>query len=154
VCPRASPSPFAMMRPSTSVGPPAANGITMVIGRVGKSSARAIPVNASVAASAAAKIDLFIEVSLDGAKSRVPRVPGQVRRASAQFNNLFGELVQPVARSVAADEIVVAEPVKIAAVDVGGVHHDVHILGDGPGLVMAHQRPFHEIVALAVAVEA
>ncbi len=33
--PSASPSAGASMRPSTSIGPPAANGTTMVTGRVG-----------------------------------------------------------------------------------------------------------------------
>src|SRR5580700_5565194 len=52
--PRISLTRCAITRPSTSVGPPAANGTTMVTGRVGQSCAPAVPVRASNPASAKA----------------------------------------------------------------------------------------------------
>ena len=66
---------------------------------------------------------------------------------------VLGELVQPVAGAVAADEVVVAQPVEIAAVDIGRMHDDVHVLLDGHRLVVADQRTLDQIVALAVAIE-
>src|SRR5262249_55298551 len=51
--PSTSLSPWARMRPATSLGPPAANGTTRVSGRLGKFCAEAMPVEASSASSAA-----------------------------------------------------------------------------------------------------
>src|SRR5262249_40785224 len=50
--PRTSLSPWARMRPATSLGPPAANGTTRVSGRVGKFCAGAVPAEASSASIA------------------------------------------------------------------------------------------------------
>jgi hypothetical protein len=61
--------------------------------------------------------------------------------------------VQPVAGAVAADKVIVAQPIQIAAVDIGRMHDDIHVLRDGPRLVIAYQRPFDKIVALAVAIK-
>jgi hypothetical protein len=55
----------AMTRPSTSVGPPAANGMTIVTGRVGKSCAPAEAPNAIVAAAIAANNLIFISSNSD-----------------------------------------------------------------------------------------
>src|SRR5665213_4091224 len=54
VCLRISPMRCANSRAITSLGPPAANGLTMVIGRLGHSSALApaVKVNAATASSA------------------------------------------------------------------------------------------------------
>jgi hypothetical protein len=52
---------WAIIRPIVSWGPPAANGITIVIGRVGKSWAMAEPVIA-IAVKAAANSSFFIVV--------------------------------------------------------------------------------------------
>ena len=53
----------ATMRPSTSVGPPAANGMIMVIERLGKSSAFAGTVTAKIVAASAARTLFFIGIS-------------------------------------------------------------------------------------------
>jgi len=49
--PSVSPSVGCRMRASESIGPPAANGTTMVIGRLGQSSALAPETNAASAAA-------------------------------------------------------------------------------------------------------
>src|SRR5690348_17401246 len=40
------------------------------------------------------------------------------------------------------------------AADVGRMHDDIHVLGDGHRLVAADQRPLDQVVTLAVAVQA
>jgi hypothetical protein len=53
----------AMMRPIVSCGPPAANGMTIVTERVGKSSAAAGPASANAATAAAIKIFFIFVIS-------------------------------------------------------------------------------------------
>src|SRR5581483_9394821 len=72
---------------------------------------------------------------------------------SADLFHHLGELVDAVSRTVAADNVVVAQPVQVPTIRVGWMHDDVHVLLDGPRLVAADQRPFDEVVALAVAIE-
>src|SRR5262245_23608997 len=69
VCPNSSPMRCAWMRALTSMPPPAANGTTSVIGRLGHSSPAATAVRAIVAA-AAALIRLSMGFSLSAAASR------------------------------------------------------------------------------------
>jgi hypothetical protein len=64
VWPKTSPMRAATMRPRISVGPPAANGMTMVSEREGKSSARAGSAQANVAAANAATIRNFMSMVL------------------------------------------------------------------------------------------
>src|SRR5947209_11116759 len=72
---------------------------------------------------------------------------------NVDLDDLFREVVDAVAGTVAADDIVVAQPVQIAAVRVGRMDNDVHVLLDHPRLVAANERPLDQIVALAVAIE-
>src|SRR5436189_5826753 len=74
-------------------------------------------------------------------------------RSDVDLDDLFRELVDAVAGAVAADDVVVAEPVQIADVRVGRVDDDVHILLDRPRLVAANERPLDQIVALTVTIE-
>src|SRR5262249_48993737 len=62
--PSTSPIRAATMRPSTSVGPPAANGMIMVSGRVGKSCAPAGPAILASAARSAPNTTLRMGNSL------------------------------------------------------------------------------------------
>src|ERR1041385_2899225 len=48
-------------------------------------------------------------------------------RPASNLGDRLGKLVQPVARTIAGDEVVVAQPVDIALVHVGRVHDDVHV---------------------------
>src|SRR5450830_248596 len=101
-----------MTRPSTSVGPPAANGMTMVSWRVGKFCAPADPVSASTLANAAVMIAFFNECSstLGGGPSRSWRRRSRLPIGwLAHLDDLFRELVQPVARAIPADQIIVAQ---------------------------------------------
>src|SRR6187399_2001737 len=69
------------------------------------------------------------------------------------LDHLFGKLVQPVARAVTADQVIVAQPVEIASVGIGRVHDDVHVLLDFPWLVMTNQRALDHVIPLAVAIK-
>ena len=84
---------------------------------------------------------------------RQRRLPVKPEQALTGFDDFFGEPVQPVARPVAADQIIVAQPVEIAGVDIRRMDDDVHVLLDGHRLVVAHQRPLDQVVALAVAIK-
>src|ERR1700693_2157589 len=75
-------------------------------------------------------------------------------RGLSELGDLFGEVVQPFARAVRSDQPIVAVPRQHAALDIGWVHDDVHVLFDVHRLVIADERPFDEIVALAVAMQA
>src|SRR5947207_15272525 len=74
-------------------------------------------------------------------------------RSDVDLDDLFREVVDAVAGAVAADDVVIAQPVQIAAVRVGRMDDDVHVLLDRPRLVAANERPLDQIVALAVAIE-
>src|SRR5581483_7945021 len=149
----------AMMRPIVSCGPPAANGMTMVTGRDGKLCAAAEPAmpSAASAPTATANIVFLIVVVLPLSCGILAVIntggQGAIRPPLPDFGDFFGKLVQPVAGAVAADDVVVAQPVEIAAVDVGRVHDNVHILLDRHRLIVAHQRTLDEVVALAVAIK-
>src|SRR6476620_9672349 len=104
VCPSSSPMRYATMRPIVSCGPPAANGITIVTGRVGKSWAPADPANASAARAAANSaffivvLVVFVVLSADR-QSLARRAPsgqaGQTERLTG-FDDVLGEVMQPV----------------------------------------------------------
>src|SRR6185312_16335117 len=143
VWPRISPMRCAITRPSTSVGPPAANGMIIVTARSGKPAAPAVPVSARKPASAAAITVLYI----------VTVTPLDGKFGLSGFDYLFRKLMQAIAGSVAADKVIVAQPVQVAAVNVGGVDDDVHVLLDRHRFVVAHQRPLDQVVPLAVAIE-
>src|SRR5262249_48744874 len=66
---------------------------------------------------------------------------------------LWGKRVPPPRGPRRLDYVVVAHPRGDVAVNIGRVHHDVHVFLNRHRLVVAHQRPFDQIVALAVAVE-
>src|SRR3974390_1250883 len=72
----------------------------------------------------------------------------------SNLDDLFWEPVQATSGPITTDQVIVAQPVEIAAADVGRVHHDVHILGDWDRLVVADQWALDQIVALAVAIKA
>src|SRR3954466_5261614 len=74
-------------------------------------------------------------------------------RGSTHLHHRFREIVDAAHRAVAADDVVVAQPIEIAAVLVGRVDDDVHVLLDGPRLVPPNEWTLDEIVALAVAIE-
>src|SRR5262245_24303733 len=154
VWPSNSPMRCATMRPMVSCGPPAANGMTMVTGRVGKSWAPAGAANAS-AAKAAANSAFFIVVLQMRKALRGGRPPVKRGRQAwlTDLEDVLGELVQPVARAVAADEVVVAEPVEIARVDIRRMDDDIHVLFNDHGFIVAHKRPLHQVVALAVTIK-
>src|SRR5579884_3505552 len=84
-------------------------------------------------------------------KRRRGNFPARGAAGSAELGDDFREVVQPLARPVRADQIIVADPRHHVAADVGRVHHDVHVLGDRHRLVVANERPLDQIVALAVA---
>src|SRR5918993_3649952 len=69
-------------RPSTSVGPPAANGITLVTGRVGQSCAPAVAVSATSPAPAAARTLFSMAFSSLFFGTLYLRVPFTIDRAS------------------------------------------------------------------------
>src|SRR5512139_4152475 len=79
-----------------------------------------------------------------------PRTCAWQLSLDVDLDDLFGELVDAVDRPVAADDVVVAQPVEIAAIGVGRMHDDVHVLPDRPRLVAADERPLDQVVALAV----
>src|SRR3954464_2348208 len=56
------------------------------------------------------------------------------RRRSAHLHHLFREVVDAAHRAVAADDVVVAQPVQIAGVLVGRMDDDVHVFLDRPRL--------------------
>ena len=71
----------------------------------------------------------------------------------ADLQDFFWKLMEPAAGTVLADNVVVAQPIQIAAVEIRWMYHDVHVLCDIPRLVVADQRTFDQIVTLAVTVE-
>src|SRR5262249_43528433 len=148
----------AMMRPMVSCGPPAANGMTIVTGRVGKSWALAGPISASAAAAAANSI-FFIFFIVSSTKTpdplrhaRRPVKPGDILWLT-DLHYFLGELVQSVARTVSANEVVIAKPVQITGMDIGRMDDNIHILFDGHWFIVTHQWAFDQIVALAMAVK-
>src|SRR4029079_12113322 len=78
---------------------------------------------------------------------------GAVGKLNVDLDNLFREVVDAVAGAVAADDVVVAQPVEVAAVRIGRMDDDVHVLLDRPWLVAANERPLDKIVALTIAIE-
>src|SRR5581483_6530135 len=153
----------ATSRPSTSVGPPAANGMTIVIAWLGKLSALAAAANASVAAAASAAASLIF--------MGVPPLPRllacrhlkvnlTVRRNAVasgerltEFRQFFREVVQALAGAVRPDQVIVAVPRQHTAFEIGRMDDDVHVDLDIHRLVAADERPLDEIVALAVAMQ-
>ena len=94
VCPSSSPMRCAWMRPRASMPPPGANGMTMVIGRVGQSCAATVPVRA-MRAGAAAIVSLCITFSVFCRNSRLCGGRdqghwGRRRRGSSQRNFVRG----------------------------------------------------------------
>src|SRR6188768_1759353 len=69
------------------------------------------------------------------------------------LDHLFGKLVQPVARAVTADQVIVAQPIEITGMDIRRMDDDVHVLRDGHGLVVADEGTFHQVIALAMTIE-
>src|SRR6185312_9514542 len=142
----------AMTRPIVSCGPPAANGITIVTGRVGKSCAVAWPAETSAAKTAASRTFFIVILFTIG----VERCAGSAQPSSVEltgFDHVFGKLVQTIARAIATDQVIVAQPVEIAAVDIRRMDDDIHVLRDGHGLVVADEGPLHQVVALAMTIE-
>src|SRR5262245_10822606 len=86
------------------------------------------------------------------------RASPPVKRDSAAWlsdlGNVFWKLVEPVAGSVAPDQVVIAKPIEIAAMDIGRMNDDVHVLLDRHGLILIDQGTFHHIVALAMTIKA
>src|SRR5271168_2498000 len=76
------------------------------------------------------------------------------KKQSAKLGNGFREAVQPFARPVGLDQVVVAYPRQRVATNVGRVHDDVHVFRDRHRLVAANERPFDQVIALAMTVEA
>src|SRR5262245_9980186 len=72
---------------------------------------------------------------------------------ASNLEDLLRGLVQARTRTLGLDEIVVADHGEDRGRLVAGMDREVHVLRDRHGLVAAHQRPFHEVVALAVAIE-
>src|SRR5262249_43442984 len=66
---------------------------------------------------------------------------------------LLGELVQPVPRTVPADQVVVAKPVQIAGMDIRRMDDDIHVFLDRHRLIVTHQWALDQVVALAMAVK-
>ena len=60
--------------------------------------------------------------------------------------------MQALAGAVGPDQVIVADPGEHAAPDVGRMHDDVHVSFNAHRLIVADERPFHQVVALAVAV--
>ena len=74
--------------------------------------------------------------------------------AASQLENPLRSLVQAGSGAVGFDEIVVADHREDRRSLVAGVNGEVHVLLDRHGLVGTNQGPLHQVVALAVGVEA
>src|SRR3954468_24695 len=132
--PNVSPSAGCRMRASESIGPPAANGTTMVSGRLGQSWAAAGETNSSAASSAMGRNRIS---GLPAGHGKAIGVRYTIHR-SAGFNaaNRRGNVMaatnsEQVVRECAFDIIKLAEQHK----------------GDNPGLIKALEAPLKRIVA-------
>src|SRR5262249_49528702 len=85
--------------------------------------------------------------------ARRPVKPGDIPWLT-DLHYFPGELVQSVARTVPANEVVIAKPVQITGMDIGRMNDNIHILFDGHWFIVTHQWAFDQIVALAMAVKA
>src|SRR5262250_731762 len=72
----------------------------------------------------------------------------------SHLEHLLLGAVQAFGGTVAADEIIVADHREQRGGLIAGMDREVHVLLERHGLVEAHQRPFNQVVALPVAIEA
>src|SRR5262245_31949471 len=148
----------AMMRPMVSCGPPAANGMTIVTGRVGKSSPLAGPSSASTAATAANSMFFIFIVSSTQATDPLRDARRRVKADDipwlTDLHSVVRKLMQSLAGTVPADQVVVAKPIQVTGMDIGRMDDDIHVFLDRHRLIVTHQWTFDQIVALAMAVQA
>src|SRR5262249_7699203 len=81
-----------------------------------------------------------------------PMLSTSIVMGASNLEDLLRGLVQARAGAVGLDEIIVADHGEDRGRLVARMNREVHMLRDRHGLVAAHQRPFHEVVALAVAI--
>src|SRR5438034_69103 len=71
----------------------------------------------------------------------------------SDFEHLLRGLVQAIARAVGLDEIIIADHGEDRRGLVTRMHRKVHVPLNRHALIAADQRPFHQIVALAVSIK-
>src|SRR5260370_18471165 len=87
------------------------------------------------------------------ASGNAPMLSTSIFMDASNLEDLLRRLWQARARAIGLDEIIVEDQGENRGRLVAGMDREVHVLLDRHGLIAAHQRPFHEVVALAVAIE-
>src|SRR5262249_39807158 len=87
------------------------------------------------------------------ASGKTPAPTTSIFMDASNLEDLLRGLVQACAHAVGLDEIVVADHGEDRGRLVTGMDGEIHMFLDQHGLIAAHQRPFHHVVALAVAIE-
>src|SRR5262245_38435104 len=87
------------------------------------------------------------------ASGNAPMLSTSIFMDASNLEDLLRDLVQARAHAVGLDEIIVADHGKDRVRLVTRMDGEIHVFLDQHGLIAADQRPFHEVVALAVAIE-
>src|SRR3984893_4075677 len=120
--------------------------------------ARMRPLSSAPSASGAGRWKRWVMAkrfasSAFGPSGNAPMLSTSIFMDASNFEDLLRGLVQARPRTVGLDEIIVADHGENRGRLVAGMDREVHVPLDRHGLIAAHQRPFHEVVALAVAIE-
>src|SRR5262249_40654445 len=87
------------------------------------------------------------------ASGNAPMLSTSTFMGASNLEDLLRGLMQARAHAVELDEIIVADHGEDRGRLVARMDREIHVLLDQHRLIAADQRPFHEVVALAVAIE-